>query len=170
RRAVEVAVLTTNRLNGTVGVVPDNASLAATNTGAPITIADAAGSAVYDDEHLLLGLSTVKISTRPTRAATSKLSISLTESQQANPWYIRFYCWAPILPLNPVRRAVLFRAGAWNFSFLPTAAGNISMRAYGYDNLGDTETNPVLTGDPVMADQWIRWELHYDPGTLELAV
>lgn len=165
-----MAVLTTNKLNGTVGVVPDNASLSATNTGAPITIADAAGSAVYDDEHLLLGLSSVKISTRPTRAATSKLSISLTESQQANPWYIRFYCWTPSLPLNQVSRAVLFRVGAWNFTFLPTAAGNISMRAYGNDDLGATETNPVLTGDPVMADQWIRWELHYDPGTLELAV
>src|SRR5690606_24881220 len=112
----------------------------------------------------------VKISTRPTRAATSKLSISLTESQQANPWYIRFYCWTPSLPLNQVSRAVLFRVGAWNFTFLPTAAGNISMRAYGNDNPGETESSPVRTGDPGMADQWSRCELHSDRGTLELAV
>src|SRR5690606_19037819 len=80
---------------------------------------------------------------------------------------IRFYCWTPSLPLNEVSRAVLFRVGAWNFTFRPAAAGNIAMRADGNDNLGETETNPGLTGDPAMADPGNRREARDDPATLD---
>lgn len=159
-----MAVLLTNRLNGDVGTQPDSASLAA--SGDPVGISSPARSQ-YDDQHTLIGLSTIRVGSGLARHSTPRIDFAIPDSGD---WYIRFYCWTPDLPLGEVSRMVLWRIGPWNFTFLPTSAGNISMRAYGSDDLGVAETNPALDGTAVAANQWVRWELHYDSANTELVV
>lgn len=159
-----MAVLLTNRLNGPVGTEPDATSLAA--SGDPLGISSPETS-LYHAQHTLIGLSTIRVGSGVARHSTARIDFSIPGSGD---WYVRFYCWTPGLPLGEVSRMVLWRIGPWNFTFLPTSSGNISMRAYGSDDLGVPETDPVLSGTAVAHDQWVRWELHYDSANTELTV
>lgn len=155
-----MATTVTNRLNGPVGTVPTPASMA--NSGDPVGITSASGSADYDATHPLFGLSSIRIRSRQTRQVTASFDFPLP----ANNWFVRFYAWIPSMPTIEVNRLVLFRVGDVDFCCLPTAAGNISMRAYAGNDLSAPEINPTLTGTPVSDQQWVRWELEYDGGSL----
>lgn len=155
-----MATTVTNRLNGPVGTVPTPSSMA--NSGDPVGINSASGSADYDATHPLFGLSSIRIRSRQTRQVTASFDFPLP----SNTWFVRFYAWIPSMPTIEVNRLVLFRVGNVDFCCVPTAAGNISMRAYAGNDLSAPEINPTLTGTPVADQQWVRWELEYDGSSL----
>lgn len=155
-----------NRLNGVHGTVPTNESLAASGTGAPVTIGRAqgkagAGRARYDNARTLFGLPSIRIDTSWERAGTPYLDIPIPESGQ---WWARWYVWVPRLQdagfgINEVRWIAEFPDVSLGYVVHATAAGNAGTRLQSTDLAAPAITWDDESGNAVTIGQWWRVEL-----------